>query len=187
MYLDQAYCDTLAGKVQRGLASVPGGMEILTLSIGEVVDAALSPDVFDSEGWLNVAKTASDNLQEAYDPVFGEFGTESDTHAATFVDGIVSISPEASVLKTYGLDAETAVVFTVSELELIEKGLYTALDLNAPDVEHGLSVNQETDYLRSDKGVIYKLNKATPLNIQLLRPIIFVFAGTRRGQNPVVP
>jgi len=186
--LDQAYCDALALKVQLGLRSVPGGMDILLLNVGEIIMPGLSSDVIDDEGWLNVADDVAINTGDKFDPVFGEFGTEPGeaTHRVQAVEGLVSIAPEASILKEYGLDKETEVIFTVAELELINKELYIPYDADNPDASWGLAVNQETDYLRSSEGVTYKLNKATPLNIKLLRPIIFVFAGTRRGPEPTV-
>lgn len=188
MDLNQAYCDALAVKVQRGIGSVPGGMEILVLNSGTVIVPELSAEVIDAEGWLNVAAEVSTNMEEKFDPTFGEFSAAAGetTHRAVTIDGLVVITPGQSILKEYGLNLDTEVIFTVSELEMIDRGLYIAYDADNPEDEWGLLVNQETDFLRSNAGVTYKLNKAASLYVQLLRPIMFVFAGTRHGSEPAV-
>lgn len=180
MLLNQDYCDTLALKVYNGIRSVPGGLEVLLLNVGQIVPDDMGPEIVDGEGWLTVAKEISSNLNETYDAVFGELGSDpgSATHNPVYVEGIVSISPGPSVIEQYGLDVNTDIVFTASEIELINRGLYTA--------QSGILVNQETDYLRAGNEVTYKLNKVIPLNIQLLRPIMFVFSGTRSGPEPEI-
>lgn len=180
MNLNYTKCTSLAEKAYDAIKGANIEVTLLLFKEGTIVSGATS-SVLDSEGWVGVAESIEDETEGTYDTIFGEYGESGggSTHTETVINCVASVSPNKDEMKRYGIDKEADIAITVPEIELINKGLYT---------EGGeVSISSETDYVKTADGSVFKLDMVAPLNVKLLRPVIFILTGYKdRTPNPVV-